>query len=153
MALALLALLASLAGGCSVIKAATAAPLPPAETIGLSAQVLPGDTSMGNKTVRISWTPPGAGVEKVAIEQADSRGGPWQEVKLVDAKRGFHDETSLFRPGHFYYFRGTLLRGNEESPPGPAVELWVPRESPVPTPTPRPSPTPVPPAATPTPAA
>ncbi len=136
-----------LLSGCSAIQGTFAAPLPPPETLDLQASLLPGGGPGGTQTVFISWTVPRErdGVEIVVIEQAQDESGPWVEIGVVPPDRGTHRESSIFRPGRFYYFRAFLARGNEETEPGPVVTLWIPFER-RPTPTPRPTSTPRPPA-------
>lgn len=133
----------SLAMGCSVLEGAFAPPLPPAETIGLQAKLLTSGNVASDSTMHLSWTPPRESdeVDSVVIEQAGSPDGPWEEIAAVRPERGYHQETSIFRPGRLYYFRAFLTRGNEEGPTGAPIEVWVPAVTRPPTPTPAPLPT------------
>jgi hypothetical protein len=115
--------------------------LQPAETLQLQAQLLPGVSGAGGtSTVRISWRLPDESVDLVVVEQAGSPQGPWEEIGAVRPERGFHEESSIYRPGRFYYFRAFLVRGNEETVPGAPVSVWVPYSEPSVTPTPAPTP-------------
>ncbi|MDA1096858.1 MAG: hypothetical protein O3B84_06350, partial [Chloroflexi bacterium] len=142
--LAWIGVLAVLIGGCSAVQTAFQAPLPPADTLALQAILVPGGGG-GTKTIRISWKPPDESVDFVVIEE--SRGteqGPWQEIATVRSQRGFHEEAAVYRPGRFYYFRGILVRGNEETRPTPTLSMWIPFEAAEPSPTPRPPAPPTP---------
>ncbi len=165
------ALTALIGGACSVAETIFRQPLPPPETLGLQAMLLEGGGMMpGTQVVRLGWNPPdeNLGIDLIVVEQAKTPDGPWEEISSRPASRGFHEETSIYQPGNYFYFRAFMTRGGEEGPPGEPAAVWFPslgaleriapgviappNNSPTPTPTPRPgsTATPAPTTGTPT---
>jgi len=143
--------------GCSGIQQ-TFDPLAPSSTIAFQAALMPGEAVAGSRTIRLSWTLPDASVDFIVIEESrETRDGPWEEIATVRPLRGFHQESSIYRPGRAYYFRAFVVRGNEEAIPTDPLRVWVPYEprrptnTPLPAYTPTPSPTPDPEGGTPQP--
>ena len=163
-------LAALLGGACTFAENAFRQSLPPSETLGLQVLLLEGGGIMpGTQVVRLGWNPPddSRGVDLVVLEQAKTPDGPWEEVSSRAPDRGFHEETSIYLPGNFYYFRAFMTRGEEEAEPSAPLSVWFPslgaleriapgviappNNSPTPTPTPRPGSTATPPPTTGTP--
>ncbi len=130
---ALMAVLAiaavAVSGACSVMDGLFRQPLPPSETLALEALLLEGGGMIpGTQVVRVGWSPPNEdiGVDLIVIEQSISPDGPWEEVAAKPPSTGFHEETSIYRPGNFYYFRAFMTRNEEETLPAAPAAVWIP---------------------------
>ena len=124
------ALTALIGGACSVAESVFRQPLPPPETLGLQALLLEGGGMMpGTQVVRLGWNPPDdtLGIDLVVMEQAKTPDGPWEEVSSRAPSRGFHEETSIYQPGNFYYFRAFMTRGEGRGPAQRADVRLVPQ--------------------------
>ncbi len=129
MVLIVIVVAVTMAGACSVAESFLRQPLPPSETLMLEALLLEGGGMMpGTQVVRLGWDPPeeDLSVDLVVIEQSITAAGPWEEIAAELAATGHHEETSIFRPGNFYYFRAFMTRDREETDPAEPVVVWIP---------------------------
>ncbi len=119
----------ALSGACAAVDGVFRQPLPPSETLKLQALLLEGGGVMpGTQVVRLSWSPPDEDldIDFVVFEYSQNEDGPWEEVAAKNPDAGHHEHGSIFRSGHFYYYRVFMIRGQEETPRTAPTLVWIP---------------------------
>ena len=118
-----------LTAGCNQIKAGFQSPMPPAERLGLTGEVMDSG-NIGGKSIHFGWTPPKIedGIDYVVIEKGLSKDGPWEEIAVARPESGSYEEKgSIFRGGKIYYFRIFTIRGGDKTQPTEALQIIIPK--------------------------